>query len=137
MRACHQIFTNNKINEMRISKGIVLLALVMPLVITSCAYVKKDVVQPPCIIDSIVSYKTQIAPIIANNCFACHSTASNISGILLENYTELKFYADNGYLYGTISHASGYIPMPDGGTKLDDCSIATIKKWIDIGVPDN
>jgi mono/diheme cytochrome c family protein len=122
---------------MPVSKGIVFLALIVSLVITSCAYLKKDVVQAPCIIDSVISYRTQVAPIIQNNCAACHSSASNISGILLENYIELKFYADNGYLYGTISHGSGYIPMPDGAAKLDDCSIATIKKWIDTGVPDN
>ncbi len=49
----------------------------------------------------------------------------------------LVFYAQNGYLYGNITHAPGYNPMPDGGGggKLSDCTIATIKKWIDSGTP--
>ena len=100
-----------------------------------CAYVKKDVVQVPCIISDTVSYAKNIAPIISTNCDGCHSTASNISGILLDSYGSLKFYAENGFLYGTITHAAGYRPMPDGGSKLSDCNIAIIKKWIDKGAP--
>ncbi len=100
-----------------------------------CAYTKKDVVEIPCTIADNISYDLDIAPIIAANCFDCHSTASNSSGILLDNYDALKFYAQNGFLYGTISHAPGYRAMPDGGSKLNNCTIATIKKWIDNGTP--
>ena len=88
-----------------------------------CAYVKKDVVTVPCVLPATVSYTTDIAPIIEANCSFCHSAASASSGILLDNYDALKFYADNGYLYGTISHAAGFRPMPDGGAKLSDCTI--------------
>jgi mono/diheme cytochrome c family protein len=100
-----------------------------------CAYAKKDVVQTPCVISDTVSYAKNIAPIISTSCFACHSTASNVSGILLDSYDAMKFWAGNGYLYGTISHGAGYKPMPDGGGKLSDCNIALIKKWIDKGTP--
>lgn len=100
-----------------------------------CAYTKKEVVQVPCIISDTVSYAKDIAPIISGNCYDCHSNGSNTSGILLDNYDGLKFYALNGFLYGTISHAAGYRPMPDGGGKLSDCNIATIKKWIDKSTP--
>jgi hypothetical protein len=100
-----------------------------------CAYVKKDVVQIPCVIPDNISYTRNIVPIIEANCAACHSAASNTSGILLDNYDGLTFYAKNGFLYGTISHSAGFRPMPDGGFKLNDCTIATIKKWIDNGTP--
>ncbi len=100
-----------------------------------CAYLKKDVVQIPCTISDSLTYTTDIAPIIQNNCYDCHSASSNVSGILLDNYNGLKFYAQNGYLYGAISHASGYPAMPEGRNKLSDCTIATIKKWIDNGTP--
>jgi len=63
------------------------------------------------------------------------SAASLTSGILLDNYDGLKYYAQNGYLYGDISHAPGFRPMPDGEAKLNNCIIATIKKWIDTGTP--
>ncbi|HTL10746.1 MAG TPA: hypothetical protein VL307_20880 [Chitinophagaceae bacterium] len=112
-----------------------LVAIVITAAIAGCAYTKKDVVELPCSIPDNLSYNTDIAPIIAANCFDCHSTGSNSSGILLDNYDALKFYAQNGFLYGTISHASGYRPMPDGGSKLNNCTIATIKKWIDNGTP--
>lgn len=102
-----------------------------------CAYTKKDVVQAPCIIADSVTYAVQVEPIIRTNCYACHSTGSNIAGFTLDSYASLKVYAKSGQLYGAISHASGYRPMPDGGGKLDDCSIATIKKWIDSGMPEN
>ncbi len=100
-----------------------------------CAYTKKDVVEIPCVIADNISYTLDIAPIIEANCFDCHSNASSTSGILLDSYDGLKYYAQNGYLYGVISHASGYRPMPDGGGKLPNCTIATIKKWIDNGTP--
>jgi hypothetical protein len=109
--------------------------IVFIVTVTGCAYVKKDVVVVPCVLPATVSYTTDIAPIIDANCSFCHSAASASSGILLDNYDGLKFYADNGYLYGTISHSSGYRPMPDGGAKLNDCTISIIKKWIDSGTP--
>lgn len=101
----------------------------------SCAYTKKDVVEIPCTVADNISYTADIAPIIEANCFDCHSSGSNSSGILLDNYDALNFYAQNGVLYGTISHASGYRAMPDGGLKLNNCIIATVKKWIDNGTP--
>jgi hypothetical protein len=100
-----------------------------------CAYTKKDVIELPCVIADNISYSTDIAPIIESSCSGCHSAASNVSGILLDNYDGLKFYAQNGFLYGTVSHSAGYRPMPDGGGKLNNCTIATIKKWIDNGTP--
>jgi hypothetical protein len=48
-----------------------------------------------------------------------------------------KVLAVNGQLYGTINHESGYSPMPQGEAKMDDCSIAKIKKWVDAGSADN
>lgn len=52
-------------------------------------------------------------------------------------YTTDKAIAVNGKLYGSISHASGYSPMPQGAAKMTDCQLATIKKWIDSGSPNN
>jgi uncharacterized membrane protein len=103
--------------------------------IAGCAYAKKEIVAVSCTIPATVSYAANITPIISANCYSCHSSSSNSSGILLDNYNALKAYAQNGYLYGTISHASGYRPMPDNGGKLSDCNIAIIKAWIDSGTP--
>ena len=109
--------------------------IVLMAVGAGCAYTKKDIVQIPCTIPATVSYSLDIIPVLQNNCYSCHSASDNSSGILLDNYNSLRYYAENGYLYGTISHTSGYRPMPDDGGKISDCNIALIKKWIDTGTP--
>ena len=107
----------------------------MLLATAGCAYTKKEIVQVPCTIPPSVTYTNDVIPVLQNNCYSCHSAASNVSGILLDNYNSLRYYAENGYLYGVITHASGYRPMPDDGGKISDCNIALIKKWIDTGMP--
>lgn len=84
-----------------------------------------------------VTYSRDVATIIQNNCLTCHSAAANMGAVTLEGYTSLKTYASNGKLYGVISHAPGYSPMPKGGNKMSDCNIAIIKRWIDDGAPNN
>lgn len=98
-----------------------------------CAYTKKEIVHSSCTLPDSVFYSKQVGPILQTNCYRCHSPGSNVSGILLNSYQAVSVYANNGYLYGTIAHVSGYRPMPDDGSKLDDCDIAIIKKWIDTG----
>jgi hypothetical protein len=110
-----------------------LLAITGFVALAGCVYTKKEVVQASCNLPDSVSYAGKVVPILQSNCYICHSTASNISGILLDNYNALKTYAQAGILYRVINHEPGVSPMPDGGAKLDDCTIATIKKWIDQG----
>ena len=104
-------------------------------VTAGCAYTKKEVIQVPCVLADNIFYANDVVPIIEANCYRCHSTDNDESGILLDNYIALKYYANNGYLYGCINHLSGFRPMPDDGGKLSDCNIALIKKWIDTGTP--
>jgi len=127
-------------NSMAINKyktGLIITGFITIAALAGCVYDKKEVVTIPCNIPASVTYARQVQPILSTNCYRCHSTASNIAGILLDNYANLKVYAQNGKLYGVITHASGFRPMPDDGGKIDDCSIATIKAWIDAGTPEN
>jgi hypothetical protein len=84
-----------------------------------------------------VTFSATVAPILAANCYSCHSTAIATSGVVLDTYNGVKKQASNGTLIGVITHAPGFPPMPDGGGKLSDCNIAKIKKWIDAGAPNN
>ena len=52
-------------------------------------------------------------------------------------YAADKAIGQNGSLYGSISYATGYSPMPKGMSKMTSCQIATIKKWVDSGMPNN
>jgi hypothetical protein len=55
----------------------------------------------------------------------------------MSSYATDRAIALNGKLYGSISHASGYSAMPKGTSKMTACQLATIKKWIDSGSPNN
>jgi hypothetical protein len=87
-----------------------------------------------------VTFAQSVRPVLENNCLSCHSnsTAANFGGnIKLQDYLDVKTSADNGKLSGSINHASGFIPMPQGANKMDDCKIRTIMKWIEDGALNN
>jgi len=82
---------------------------------------------------SLYTYSNQIAPIIQNNCLGCHNTNS----IKIGTYSELKTEVDNGRLWGSINHKIGFKAMPSDDTKITDCEIKKIEKWIADGAPNN
>jgi len=108
--------------------------------LASCASDNEEDLYPePNVCDtSAVTFTETISSIFQNRgCIGCHSTAIASGGVILDNYAEAQEVANNGKLLGAISHAPGYTPMPLGGSKISDCEIASIKKWIDSGTPDN
>ena len=84
-----------------------------------------------------VTYSNFVKPVIDNTCVGCHSGSSPSGGVNLSNYNNVKVYVDNGRFFGAINWESGYSSMPQGGSKLDDCTLDKIKKWIDDGAPNN
>jgi hypothetical protein len=86
-----------------------------------------------------VLYSMDVVPILQTNCYECHGSNSNSGsgGIVLEGYTQLRSWAVNGYLLGTITHASGYVAMPYLRPSLPDCEISKIRAWIDQGTKNN
>jgi hypothetical protein len=44
---------------------------------------------------------------------------------------------NNGKLMGSITWASGFSPMPKNASKMPDCEIQKIQKWIDQGALNN
>jgi mono/diheme cytochrome c family protein len=84
-----------------------------------------------------VKYSVQVKSILQKNCYACHSTGSNIGGILLDNYTNVRNTATSGLLLGVVNHAPGFSPMPKGGGKLANCDIEALQTWLDNGTPNN
>ena len=84
-----------------------------------------------------VTYSGKVLSIIQTNCYVCHGSGSTLGNVNLDGYSNLKTYADNGKLVGVIEHQNGFSPMPQGVSKLADCDISIIKKWISDGTPDN
>ncbi|MFN2457364.1 MAG: cytochrome c [Chitinophagaceae bacterium] len=74
-----------------------------------------------------------VRPILQANCFSCHGNGIVNGGVTLDTYAGVKAVADNGKLIGTITHASGFPPMPQTGIKLSDCNINKIRAWINRG----
>ncbi len=86
-----------------------------------------------------MEYAANVVPILQANCYSCHGTNTNSGsmGRVLEGYSNIKPYAESGTLAGVISHAQGFIPMPQNGPKLSQCNIDKIKSWISNGIKDN
>lgn len=86
-----------------------------------------------------MTYMKNVVPILQQNCYRCHGTATNSGsfGLVLEGYNNLKPYAESGTLIGVITHAQGYVPMPEGGGKLSECDINKIRSWIAHGIQNN
>ena len=80
---------------------------------------------------------TSIKPILQNACFSCHGNGQSQNGINFDSYAGVKVVADNGKLVGSITHAAGFKPMPQGAPKLSDCDINKIKDWVSRGALNN
>jgi Cytochrome C oxidase, cbb3-type, subunit III len=117
--------------------------------VISCSKKSEDTVTPPPPTDDSSGnascdttnskYATDVVPILQSNCYSCHGTSTNAGsgGIILQDFSVISNYADNGTLIGVITHATGYPAMPKSGGKLSDCDINTIRSWIENGIQNN
>jgi len=120
-----------------------ILAIAITLVFfSSCYYDKEELLygssNTPCTdTTGTVSYAQKIVPLFQQYCYNCHSGNFPSGNIAMGTYATDKTIAQNGKLYGSISHLSGFVAMPQGMPKLSNCEIAVVKKWIDSGMPNN
>ena len=84
-----------------------------------------------------VTYSQTVKPILTTNCVGCHSGSSASGGVRLNTHDGVSSVAQNGRLWGAISHQNGYTPMPQNADPLPDCDLKQIKAWIDDGAQDN
>lgn len=83
------------------------------------------------------TYAAVIKPIMDNKCAGCHK-AGNLGGnVDVSNYNGTKVVALNGKLLGSISHQTGFSPMPKNSAKLSDCEITQVRRWIAAGSLNN
>lgn len=85
----------------------------------------------------VASYSKHLVPIFDYYCTGCHNSTTQSGNISLTGYANVQTLAKNGKLYGAITHASGYQPMPSSSLKLSDCQIGLVKKWVDSGMLNN
>ncbi len=82
-------------------------------------------------------YGANVSVIISTYCLGCHSGAAPSANIDLSFYNGVRQMAVSGRLVGATSHAPGYSPMPKNASKLSDCQIAQIRKWVASGSLNN
>jgi hypothetical protein len=95
---------------------------------------------------SAVDYKTQIAPIFRNKCYACHSVTKKIKGKLALDDDKLTEQIGAGkniipkeamkstmYINCTLPNDDADVMPPEGKNRLTDAELATLKAWIDEG----
>lgn len=95
-------------------------------------------VPDPATCDTVnVSFSQVIKPIIDASCATsgCHLGAS-ATGWDLSDYTGVFSANYHSVLMPAINH-TGPSPMPKGGAKLDDCTIAKIQAWVNKGAPND
>jgi hypothetical protein len=100
---------------------------------TSCT------VSTSCDTNRIMSYNTDIKPLINTNCAgsACHSATTQAGSISYATYASSLPSINNGKFMGSINHLSGFSAMPKSANKLSNCNIAKIQKWVNAGAPNN
>ena len=115
--------------------------ILIAVLITSCYYDNKEELYPAYLTDVNacdtvnVSYANNVEVIMLSSCstVGCHVGSLPSAGILLDNYTSVKTYVNNGQLMATIKHQSGFSQMPKGAQKLTDCQISQLDAWINAG----
>jgi len=85
----------------------------------------------------VFTYSGAVAPLLTTYCTRCHNATTTRGGINLSNYDGVKTVALNGRLLGSIKKETGYKPMPPGTTKVPDCQIRQIEKWVLAGAANN
>lgn len=128
---------------MKRPKILIITAFAVSFLVYACYYDKEELLYPQlpgssgC--DTLnVTYAKTIRPILQTNCYGCHSNANASAfggGVALENYSDVA--ALISHVYGSINWEPGHPPMPNNGTKLNDCLIREVYIWMQAGTPNN
>ncbi len=108
------------------------IAIVTLLIPSACSKAKAPPPLPEVICTGTVSFSSQIAPMIEENCSGCHGVGAGTFPVL-SNHAEISENADK------IIHALRGTPelMPQGGPALSDSLIQQFQCWLQQGRMDN
>jgi hypothetical protein len=115
--------------------------IIFVIFIASCYYDNEEALYPSynsTCDTSNVTFSGTIAPILYNNCLACHSNAASLSAgnnIRLENFADVVSQITT--LIASIKHTGPLPPMPKNGGKLKDCSLIQFDIWVKKGMLNN
>ncbi|RYY39932.1 MAG: hypothetical protein EOO08_08550 [Chitinophagaceae bacterium] len=121
-------------------KKLILRSSLGAVLLLSCTNSKKEALNPQGCSTAGTTFSATIQPIIQANCLSCHSSSAapaSGNGNVIEGYAAVHAYAANGLLMHVVNHDPGVPAMPQGGAKLDACTIAKLQAWVDAGAPNN
>lgn len=106
--------------------------IISSLVLVSCT--KEKTPSPEC--PTEISFMNDVQPIMQTNCSTsgCHD-ASGSGGYVLLDYSQISANVD--IIIDVMNQVNGVSPMPFGGSKLPDSTIAIISCWKAQGTLDN
>ena len=117
------------------------------LILNSCYYDNFKELHPESALSStsgcdtagVISYSAQIVPVLNRSCNnQCHGGSGGGGGRELTNYSLVLEEAASGRLVSSIIWDGNAQQMPQGTTsKIPDCDIAKIKKWVAASAPNN
>ncbi len=115
------------------------------LVLNACYYDNFEKLNPyiltnDCDTAGTISFSQTIRPILQNNCTngGCHTANQPDGGYTLDHYAGVTAVASSGQLYDAITWSGGASPMPkNSSSKISDCNIESIRKWIQQGALNN
>jgi cytochrome c553 len=94
-------------------------------------------------------FENKIRPVLANNCYKCHSTQAEKvkAGLLLDSREATLQGGDNGpavvpgnleksLLIKAVRYTDPDLQMPPKDKKLSDAQIADLEAWVKMGAPD-
>ena len=109
---------------------------VLAILLSGCTYDDLETLGAPFDCDAIdASYGMDILPLVENHCQGCHSGSSPSAGIGFESHTEIALFAD--IMLDRMDRDEGDSQLMPQSGKLDSCSIARFRAWIQAGKPNN
>lgn len=118
------------------------LLILLSTALSACFWDKGDRLYPSgstgCDTTAAPTYSGLVKPIVQTNCAlsSCHD-AGAAGGYNLTTIADLQTMARNGELLNAINHTGSVSPMPKNRTKLDDCTILSITRWVNAGAQNN
>lgn len=79
------------------------------------------------------TFSGAVQPLLNFYCKGCHNSKTSSTGVILDNYNDVRTVATNGQLLGAIRQSPGFAAMPQGGNKLSDCQVRQVENWIASG----
>lgn len=102
----------------------------------SCYKDNKEALYPSTACDTTnITWEKDIKKIVNNSCATsgCHDASSAFGGYALNDYAGVKKCVDNTRFLTVIEQGT----MPKNSSKLDDCTINKIRRWINTGALEN